>query len=47
MLTPYRRPIFTPLQTISAWPARRWPGLQMVGKVRVMGIFGFSFESGF
>ncbi|AHK02713.1 mobile element protein [Agrobacterium tumefaciens LBA4213 (Ach5)] len=38
---------FVPLYAISAWPARRWPGLQRVGQVRVMGIFGFSFESGF
>ena len=28
-------------------PVRRWPGMQRVGQMRVMGIFGFSFESGF
>lgn len=38
--------ISPPQQTISAWPARRWPVLQRVGQARVMGIFGFSFESG-
>ncbi|MBB4009771.1 alpha/beta fold hydrolase, partial [Allorhizobium taibaishanense] len=25
-LTPYRRPILTPMLTISTWVARRWPG---------------------
>ncbi|AXA43605.1 PIN domain-containing protein [Rhizobium leguminosarum] len=30
-----------PVLQISAWPARRWPGLQRVGQVRVMIFFGF------
>ncbi|MBF2716067.1 hypothetical protein [Agrobacterium vitis] len=46
-LTPYRRPMLTPVLTISTWIARRWPGLQRAKQVRVMGLFGFSFESGF
>jgi transposase InsO family protein len=45
-LTPYRRPMLTPLLAASAWPARRWPGLQRAGQVRVVGVIGFSFESG-
>lgn len=46
-LTPYRRPMLTPMLTISTWIARRWPGLQRANQVRVMGLFGFSFEIGF
>ncbi len=46
-LTPYRRPMLTPMLTISTWIARRWPGLQRANQVRVMGLFGFSFVSGF
>lgn len=45
-LTPYRRPKLTPMLTISTWIARRWPGLQRANQVRVMELFGFSFESG-
>ena len=46
-LTPFAYPILTPdMVSISAWPARRWSGLQRVGQVRVMSFFGFSFESG-
>ncbi len=46
-LTPYRRPMLTPMVRISTWIARRWPGLQRANQVWVMGLFGFSFESGF
>lgn len=39
--------MLTPMLTISTWFARRWPGLQRANQVRVVGLFGFSFESGF
>jgi hypothetical protein len=39
--------MLTPMMTISTWIARRWPGLQRANQVRVMGLFGFSFEIGF
>lgn len=41
---PYRRPIWNLKLTISTWNARRWPRLQKANQVRVMGLFGFSFN---
>ncbi|MBE0561146.1 MAG: FUSC family protein, partial [Ochrobactrum anthropi] len=41
IFTPFTCPILTPRLRISTWPARRWPGLQRVGQVRVISCFGF------
>ena len=37
-------PIWNLKLTISTWNARRWPRLQKANQVRVMGLFGFSFN---
>ncbi len=39
--------MLTRMLTISTWIARRWSVLQRAKQVRVKGLFGFSFQSGF